>query len=170
MHFFYFIFLPLPHSRIAVVVTAMASLSDIKLLALMQMQHLWPMSSIRLFGCSWCTDSRPRSVAYEAPERILLDDPLKAAVLSVADIPFPFSTTLLLQFSVNILGCKMLWTSSFFSNDLLWITFLVNSVDDYLLNICPVSSLPHCLSYWPKVRDPFKRSGNLYRCFELIFQ
>lgn len=48
MHFFYFIFLPLPHSRMAVVVTAMASLSDIKLLALMQMQHLWPMSSIRL--------------------------------------------------------------------------------------------------------------------------
>ncbi len=51
-------------------------------------------------------------------ESILLDNPQKAAVLSVGCA----------SFSVNMLGYSTLWTASFFGNECLWFTLLVKIV------------------------------------------
>ncbi len=71
-------------------------------------------------------------------ELILLDNPHKAAVLSVGCASF--SST---QLSVNMLGYSTLWTASFFGNECLWLTLLVKGVNDCLLDNCQISSLPH---------------------------
>ncbi len=47
------------------------------------------------------------------------------------------------QLSVNMLGYSTLWTASFFSNACLWLTLLVKGVNDWLLDNCQISSLPH---------------------------
>ncbi len=50
-----------------------------------------------------------------------------------------FSST---QLSLNMFGYSTLWTASFCGNYCLWLTLLVNSVNDCLLNNCQISSLP----------------------------
>ncbi len=97
-------------------------------------------------GVSWCLDPSlsPFLVKFtQILESILLDNPHKAAVLSV-DCP-SFSTTLLsyTQLSVNMLGYSTLWTASFFGNERLWRPLLVKGVNDCLLDNCQISSLPH---------------------------
>ncbi len=100
-------------------------------------------------GGSWCLDTSlsPFFVKFtQILESILLDNPHKAAVLSVGCASF--SSTLFLQLSstqlsVNMLGYSTLWTASFFGNECLWFTLLVKGVNDCLLDNCQISSLPH---------------------------
>ncbi len=80
-------------------------------------------------GGSWCLDPSlsPFLVKFtQILESILLDNPHKAAVLSVG-CAFSFSFTLFpsTQLSVNMLGNSTLWTASFFGNECLWVTLLV---------------------------------------------
>ncbi len=84
-------------------------------------------------GGSWCLDPSlsPFLVKFtQILELILLDNPHKAAVLSVgcaslSSTLFPYT-----QLSVNVLGYSTLWTASFFGNECLWLTFLVKGVTD----------------------------------------
>ncbi len=95
-------------------------------------------------------------------ELIFLDNPHKAAVLSVGCASFPST-----QLSVNMLGYSTLWTASL------------------VMNVCVFSSLwrVSMIVFWTTVRsavfpmivspsepnwDHFEDSGNLCRCFELI--
>ncbi len=92
-------------------------------------------------GGSWCLDPSlsPFLVKFtQILESILLDNPHKAAVLSVGCASF--SST---QLSVNMLGYSTLWTASFFGNECLWLTLLVKGVNDCLLDNCQINSLPH---------------------------
>ncbi len=84
-------------------------------------------------GGSWCLDPSlsPFLVKFtQILELILLDNPHKAAVLSVgcaslSSTLFPYT-----QLSVNMLGYSTPWTASFFGNECLWLTFLVKGVTD----------------------------------------
>ena len=111
-------------------------------------------------GGSSCTESSLRPLLVNLPqilERPLLHNALKAAVIPVACAPL--STTLFpsTQLSMNIFGYSTLWTASVFSNDLLWLTLLVEGVSDCVLDNCNVISLPHdCVAYWTKLRDRLK--------------
>jgi len=111
-------------------------------------------------GGSWCTDSSLSPLLVKLPQIIewpLLDNPFKAAVIPVACAPFPTTLFPSTQLSMNMLGYSTLWTASFFSNDLLWLTLLVEGVNDCLLDNCQVSSLPHdCVAYWTRLRDHLK--------------
>ncbi len=97
-------------------------------------------------GGSWCLDPSlsPFLVKFtQILESILLDNPHKAAVLSVGCASF--SST---QLSVNMLGYSTLLTASFFGNECLWLTLHVKGVNDCLLDNCQISSLPHdCVAY-----------------------
>ncbi len=54
---------------------------------------------------------------------------------SFSSILFPSS-----QLSVNMLGYSTLWTANFFGNECLWLTLLVKSVNDCLLDHCQIRS------------------------------
>ncbi len=92
-------------------------------------------------GVSWCLDPSLSLFLVkftQTLESILLDNPHKAAVLSVGCASF--SST---QLSVNMLGYSTLWTASLFCNECLRLTLLVKGVNDCLLDNCQISSLPH---------------------------
>ncbi len=114
-------------------------------------------------GGSWCHDPSlsPFLVKFtQILESILLDNPHKAAVLSVGCASFPST-----QLSVNMLGYSTLWTASFFGNECLWLNLLVKGANDCLLDNCLISSLPHdCEPNW----ETIWRLRKLCRCFELI--
>ncbi len=97
-------------------------------------------------GGSWCLDPSlsPFLVKFtQILESILLDNPHKAAVLSVDFASFSSTLFPSTQLSVNMLGYSTLWTASFFGNECLWLTLLVKGVNDCLLDNCQISSLPH---------------------------
>ncbi len=97
-------------------------------------------------GGSWCLDPSlsPFLVKFtQILESILLDNPHKAAVLSVGCASFSSTLFPSTQLSVNMLGYSTLWTASFFGNECLWLTLLVKGVNDCLLDNCQISSLPH---------------------------
>ncbi len=123
-------------------------------------------------GGSWCLapSLSPFLVKFtQILESILLDNPHKAAVLSVGCVSFSSTLFPSTQLSVNMLEYSTLWTASFFGNECLCLTLLVKGVNDCLLDNCQISSLPHdCVAKWTKLRDHFEGSGNLCRCFELI--
>ncbi len=123
-------------------------------------------------GGSWCFDPSlsPFHVKFTLIlESIFLDNPHKAAVLSVGCASFSFTLFPSTQLSVYMLGYSTLWTVSLFGNECLWLTLLVKSVNDCLLDNCQIISLPHdCVAYWTKLRDHFEGSEKLCRCFELI--
>ncbi len=103
-------------------------------------------SLTRLCGGSWCLDPSlsPFLVKFtQILESILLDNPHKAAVLSVGCASFSSTLFPSAQLSVNMLGYSTLWTASFFGNECLWLTLLVKGVNDCLLDNCQISSLPH---------------------------
>ncbi len=95
-------------------------------------------------GGSWCLD--PSLSPFQILELILLDNPHKAAVLSVGCASFSSTLFPSTQLSVKMLGYSTLWTASFFGNECLWLTLLVKGVNDCLLDNCQIS-LPHnCVS------------------------
>ncbi len=97
-------------------------------------------------GGSWCLDPSlsPFLVKFtQILESILLDNPHKAAVLSVGCASFSSTLFPSTQRFVNILGYSTLWTASFFGNECLWLTLLVKGVNDCLLDNCQISCLPH---------------------------
>ncbi len=101
-------------------------------------------------GGSWCLDPSlsPFLVKFtQILESILLDNPHKAAVLSVGCTSFSSTLFPSTQLSVNMLGYSTLWTASFFGNECLWLTLLVKGVNDCLLDNCQISSLP--MIVWP---------------------
>ncbi len=98
-----------------------------------------------LCGGSWCLDPSlsPFLVKFtQILESILLDNPHKAAVLSVGCASFSSTLFPSTQLSVNMLGYSTLWTASFFGNECLWLSLLVKVVNDCLLYNCQISSLP----------------------------
>ncbi len=97
-------------------------------------------------GGSWCLDPRlsPFHVKFtQILELILLDNPHKAAVLSVGCASFSSTLFPSTKLSANMLEYSTLWTASFFGNSCLWLTLLVNGVNDCLLDNCQINSLPH---------------------------
>ncbi len=97
-------------------------------------------------GDSWCLDPSLSPFLVKITqiiESILLDNPHKAAVLSVGCASFSSTLFPSTQLSVNMLGYSTLWTASFFGNECLWLTLLVKGVNDCLLDNCQISSLPH---------------------------
>ncbi len=97
-------------------------------------------------GGSWCLDPSlsPFLVKFtQILESILLDNPHKAAVLSVGCASFSSTVFPSTQLSVNMLGYSTLWTASFFGNECLWLTLLVKGVNDCFLDNCQINSLPH---------------------------
>ncbi len=94
-------------------------------------------------GGSWCLDPSLSLFLVKFTqilESILLDNPHKAAVLSVgcaSSTLFPST-----QLSVNMLGYSTLWTANLFGNECLWLTLLVKGVNIFLLDNCQISSLP----------------------------
>ncbi len=97
-------------------------------------------------GGSWCLDPSlsPFLVKFtQILESILLDNPHKAAVLSVGCASFSFTLFPSTQLYVNMLGYSTLWTAILFGNECLWLTLLVKGVNDCLLGNCQISSLPH---------------------------
>ncbi len=97
-------------------------------------------------GGSWCLDPSlsPFLVKFtQIPESILLDNPHKAAVLSVGCASFSSTLFPSTQLSVNMLGYSTLWTAGFFGNECLWLTLLVKGVNDCLLDNCQINSLSH---------------------------
>ncbi len=86
-------------------------------------------------GGSWCFDPSlsPFLVKFtQILESILLDNPHKAAVLSVGCASFSYTLFPSTQLSVNMLGYSTLWTASFFGNECLWLTFHVKGVNSYV--------------------------------------
>ncbi len=76
-------------------------------------------------GGSWCLDPSlsPLLVKFtQILESILLDNPHKAAVLSVGCASFSSTLFPPTQLSVNMLGYSTLWTASFFGNECLWLS------------------------------------------------
>ncbi len=97
-------------------------------------------------GGSWClyTSLSPFLVKFtQILESILLDNPHKAADLSVGCASFSSTRFPSTQLSVNMLGYSTPWTASFFGNEWLWLALLVKGVNDCLLDNCQISSLPH---------------------------
>ncbi len=97
-------------------------------------------------GGSWCLDPSlsPFLVMFtQIFELILLDNPHKAAVLSVGCASLSSTLFPSTQLSVNMLGYSTLWTASFSGNACLWVTLLVKGVNDCLLDNCQISSFPH---------------------------
>ncbi len=97
-------------------------------------------------GGFWCLDPSfsPFLVKFtQILESVLLDNPHKAAVLSVGCASFSSTLFPSTQLSVNLLGYSTLWTASFFGNECLWFTLPVKGVNDCLLDNCQISSLPH---------------------------
>ncbi len=95
---------------------------------------------------SWCLEPSfsPFLVKFtQILESILLDNPHKAAVLSVGCASFSSTLFPSTQISVNMLGYSTLWTASFFGNSCLWLTLLVKGGNDCLLDNSQISSLPH---------------------------
>ncbi len=135
-------------------------------------------------GGSWCLDPSLSLFLVKFTqiiESILLDNPHKAAVLSVGCASFSSTLFPSTQLSVKMLGYSTLWTASFFGNECLWLTLLVMGVNDCLLDNCQISSLEDLnyfslcafnlfntwvsqfeLNYWNKWTFP--RHSNLLRC------
>ena len=129
--------------------------------------HMAPKSSLTVETSHWTSsnvDSMPLHLISkwhpkftfiwkEDFEWILLDNPLKAVVIAVA--PFPttlFSST---QLSMNMLGYSTVWTTSFFSSDLLWLTLC-------LLDMSHQQSSLWLWSLLTQTERPFKGWGINY--------
>ncbi len=85
-------------------------------------------------GGSWYLDPSlsPFLVKFtQILESIWLDNPHKAAVLSVGCASFSSTLFPSTQLSANMLRYSTLWTASFFGNECLWLTLLVKGV-----NVC----------------------------------
>ncbi len=98
-----------------------------------------------LCGGSWCLDPSlsPFLVKFtQTLESILLDNPHKAAVLSVGCASFSSTLFPSTQLSFNMLVYSTQWTASFFCNECLWLTLLVKGVNDCLLDNCQISIFP----------------------------
>ncbi len=112
-------------------------------------------------GGSWCLDPSlsPFLVKFtQILESILLDNPHKAAVLSVGCASFSSTLFPSTQLSVIMLGYSTLWTASFFGNECLWLTLLVKGVNDCLLDNCQINSLsPWLCSLVNQTERPFWR-------------
>ncbi len=115
-------------------------------------------------GGSWCLDPSlsPFFVKLtQILESILLDNPHKAAVLSlVVHLFLPLN---LLLTCLDTALCELLWQLMCVADPpcegCQWL-----SSDN-----SQISSLPHdCVAYWTKLRNHFEGLGNLCRCFELI--
>ncbi len=120
------------------------------LFSLAQVRRLWRQLAkfldTSVCGGSWYLDPSLSSFLVKFTqilESILLDNPHKAEVLSVGCAFFSSTLFPSTQHSVNMLGYSTLWTASFFGNECLWLTLLVKSVNDCLLDNCQISSLPH---------------------------
>ncbi len=101
--------------------------------------------------------SQPQSIPCEVHSNSY--NPHKAVVLSVGCASFSSTLFPSTQLSVNMLGYSTLWTASLFGNECLWLTLIVKGVNDYLLDNCQISSLPHdCVAKWTKLRDHFEGS------------
>ncbi len=94
-------------------------------------------------GGSWCLGPQPQSIPCEVHqilESILLDNPHKAAVLSVGCASF-FSTLFpSTQLSVNMLGYSTLWTASFFGMNVCGLPSLWRVSMIVLLDNCQISN------------------------------
>ncbi len=111
-------------------------------------------------GGSWWLDPSlsPFLVKFtQILESILLDNPHKAAVLSVGCASFSSTLFPSTQLSVNMLGYSTLWTASFFGNECLWLTLLVNGVNDCLLDNSDQQSSPWLCSLVNQTEIPFWR-------------
>ncbi len=87
----------------------------------------------------------PAHYLWSSPKFLnrMLDNPHKAAVLSVGCASLSSTLFPSTQLSVNMLGYSTPWTDSFFGNECLWFTLLVKGVNDCLLDNCQINSLPH---------------------------
>ncbi len=118
-------------------------------------------------GGSWCLDPSlsPFLVKFtQILESILLDNPHKAAVLSVGCASFSSTLFPSTQLSVNMLGYSTLWTASF-----LWakiVTIKITKDLNYFclcaLNLFNTRVSQFELNYWNKWTCP--RHSNLLRC------
>ncbi len=109
-------------------------------------------------GGSWCLDPSlsPFLVKFtQILESVLLDNPHKAAVLSVGCASFSSTRFPSTQLSVNMRGYSTLWTANFFGNECLWLTLLVKGVNDCVLDNCQIS--PWLCSLVNQTERPFWR-------------
>ncbi len=118
-------------------------------------------------GGSWCLDPSlsPFLMKFtQILESISLDNPHKAAVLSVGCASF--SST---QLSVNMLGYSTLWTVSFFGNEWMFVAYPPCEGCQWLSSgqLSDQQSSPWLCSLVTQTERPFWRL-NLCRCFELI--
>ncbi len=96
-------------------------------------------------GDSWClyTSFSLFLVKFtQILESILLDNPHKAAILSVGCASFSSTLFPSTQLSVNMLGYSTLWTADF-GNECLRLTLLVKGVNDCLLDNCQINRLTY---------------------------
>ncbi len=101
-------------------------------------------------GDSWCTDSSFSSLLVKLSqvfESALLDSILKLAFIPVAWAHFPTNFFLPVNFAFNMLWYSTPWTAPPFSNDSLWLILFVKGVNDRLLDLCQVSSVPHYCAF-----------------------
>ncbi len=108
-------------------------------------------------GGSWCLapSLSPFLVKFtHILESIFLDNPHKAAVLSVGCASFSSKLFPSTQLSGNMLGYNTLWTASFFGNECLWLTLLVKGVNDELSD---QQSSPWLCSLVNQTERPFWR-------------
>ncbi len=97
-------------------------------------------------GGSWCLDPSlsPFLVKFtQILESILLDNPHKAAVLSVGCASFSSTLFPSTQLSVNMLGYSTLWQPASLAMNVCGLPSLWRGVNDCLLDNCQISSLPH---------------------------
>ncbi len=98
-------------------------------------------------GDSWCTDSSFSSLLVKLSqvfESALLDSILKLAAISVACAHFPPSSQLCHLICFDTALCEQ---PPSFSNAPLCLTLFVEGVDDRLLDLCQVSSVPHYCAF-----------------------
>ncbi len=96
-------------------------------------------------GDSWCTPASVQSL-WSSPKclnRLCLTvfSSLWSSLLLVHI--FLSNFFLPVNFAFNMLWYSTPWTATPFSNDPLWLTLFVESVNDRLLDLCQVSSVPH---------------------------
>ncbi len=118
-------------------------------------------------GDSWCLHPSlsPFLVEFtQILESILLDNPHKAAVLSVGCAYFSSTLFPSTQLSVNMLGYSTLWTARMFvahppCEGCQWLSSV---------QLSDQQSSPWLCSPVNQTERPFEGSGNLCMCFELI--
>ncbi len=89
-------------------------------------------------GGSWCLDPSLSLFLVKFTqilELILLENPHKAAVLSVGCASFSSTLYPSTQLSVNMLGYSTLLSASFFGNECLWLILLLKGINDWHVTI-----------------------------------